>query len=78
MSYSHRASLNLSSTVDNVELIYNGLSDQYETLYPYLQDADNEGGLTLLTAEDLGDKQVGHHWGWSNYQRYGIAASISK
>jgi hypothetical protein len=53
-----RASLNLSSTTENVDLIYNGLSDKYETLYPYIEDANNEGGLTLLSKEALGDKQV--------------------
>jgi hypothetical protein len=48
----------LSSTTENVDLIYNGLSDKYETLYPYIEDANNEGGLTLLSKEALGDKQV--------------------
>ncbi len=44
--------------MDNVDLIYNGLSDKYETLYPYLADAKNEGGLRLLTKEGLGNKQA--------------------
>jgi hypothetical protein len=48
----------MSSTLDNVDLIYNGMSDKYETLYPYLEDASNEGGMKLLTKEELGDKQV--------------------
>ncbi len=48
----------MSSTTENVDLIYNGLSDKYETLYPYIEDANNEGGLTLLSKEALGDKQV--------------------
>ena len=53
-----RASLNLSSTVDNVDQIYNGLSDEYGTLYPYMEDVNNEGGMMLLTKEELGDKQA--------------------
>jgi hypothetical protein len=48
----------MSSTLDNVDLIYNGMSDKYETLYPYLEAATNEGGMKLLTKEELGDKQV--------------------
>jgi hypothetical protein len=51
-------SLNLSSTTDNVDLIYNGLSDKYETLYPFLRDVNNEGGLTLLTKEEMENKQA--------------------
>jgi hypothetical protein len=53
-----RMSLNLSSTTDNVDLIYNGLSDKYETLYPFLRDVNNEGGLTLLTKEEMENKQA--------------------
>jgi hypothetical protein len=53
-----RMSLNLSSTADNVDLIYNGLSDKYETLYPFLRDVNNEGGLTLLTKEEMENKQA--------------------
>jgi hypothetical protein len=53
-----RQSLLLSSTLNNVDLIYNGMSDKYETLYPYLEAATNEGGMKLLTKEELGDKQV--------------------
>jgi hypothetical protein len=44
--------------LDNVDLIYNGMSDKYETLYPYLEAATNDGGMKLLTKEELGDKQV--------------------
>jgi len=51
-------SLNLNSTMDNVDLIYNGLSDKYETMYPWIEDLNNTGGLTLLTREQLGNKQV--------------------
>jgi hypothetical protein len=51
-------SLNLSSTTENVDLIYNGLSDKYETLYPFLRDVNNEGGLTLLTKEEMENKQA--------------------
>jgi hypothetical protein len=53
-----RTSLNLSSTTANVDLIYNGLSDKYETLYPYLEDVNNEGHLVLLSKEEMGDKQA--------------------
>ena len=53
-----RQSLVLSSTLDNVDLIYNGLSDKYETLYPYTKETRNEGGTKLLTKEELGNKQV--------------------
>ena len=56
--YNSRASLKLSSTFENVDLIYNGLRDKYETLYPYIEDAYNEGGIALLTKEELGNKQV--------------------
>ena len=56
-----RASLNLSSTTANVDLIYNGVSDKYETLYPYLENVNNEGGMELLTKEDLGHKKVFNH-----------------
>jgi hypothetical protein len=41
-----------------VELIYNGLSDKYETLYPYLEDPSNEGGMILVTREELGHRQA--------------------
>jgi hypothetical protein len=34
------------------------MSDRYETLYPYLEAATNEGGMKLLTKEELGDKPV--------------------
>jgi hypothetical protein len=51
-------SLNLSSTTENVDLIYNGLSNKYETLYPFLRDVNNEGGLTLLTKEEMENKQA--------------------
>ena len=44
--------------MDNVDLIYNGLSDKYETMYPWIEDWNNTGGLTLLTREQLGNKQV--------------------
>jgi len=54
-----RTSLSLSSTLNNVDLIYNGLSDKYETLYPYIVDRGNEGGLTLLTLEQLRKKELG-------------------
>jgi hypothetical protein len=50
--------MNLSGTLDNVDLIYNGLSDTHETLFPYIEDAANDGSLTLLTKEQLGDRQV--------------------
>ena len=53
-----RTSLNLSSSMGNVDLIYNGLSDKYETLYPFIEDMENFGGLQLLSKEELGDKQV--------------------
>ena len=56
--YNLRKSLNLSSTTENVDLIYNGLSDKYETLYPYSDDKNNEGGLVLLSKEEIGDKDV--------------------
>ena len=55
-----RTSLNLSSTFGNVDLIYNGLSDKYETLYPYMEDVNNEGGMMLLTKEELGDKKASY------------------
>jgi|688.fasta_scaffold548224_1 hypothetical protein len=52
--FASRISLNLSSTLKNVDLIYNGLSDKYETLYPYNQyGAENDGAMTLLTQEQL-------------------------
>jgi hypothetical protein len=54
-----RKSLNLSSTSGNVELIYNGVSDRHETLYPYLKNANNEGEMELFTKEDLGNRKVG-------------------
>jgi hypothetical protein len=41
-----------------VDLIYNGLSDRYEILYPYLPHPENEGGMKLLTKDQLGDKKV--------------------
>jgi hypothetical protein len=41
-----------------VDLVYNGLSDTYETLYPYMNDPANEGTITLLTKKELGDKQA--------------------
>ena len=53
----YRESLQLSSTLANVDLIYNGMNDKYETLYPYLEFATNEGGIRLLTKEELGDKE---------------------
>ena len=53
-----RASLNLSSTFGNVDLIYNGISDKYVTLYPYMKDANNEGDMELLAKEDLGNGKV--------------------
>ena len=55
-----RTSLNLSSTFSNVDLIYNGLSDKYETLYPFMEDVNNEGGMMLLTKEELGDKKASY------------------
>jgi hypothetical protein len=54
-----RKSLNLSSTSGNVELIYNGVSDRHETLYPYLENPNNEGEMELFTKEDLGNRKVG-------------------
>ncbi len=57
--FASRISLNLSSTLDNVDLIYNGLSDKYETLYPYNQyGAENDGAMTLLTQEQLRKGEV--------------------
>jgi len=56
--YNLRKSLNLSSTTENVDLFYNGLSDKYERLYPYSDDKNNEGGLVLLSKEEIGDKEV--------------------
>ena len=45
----------------NVDLIYNGLSKKHETLYPFIQDENNMGGLELLTKEQLGEKKVGRY-----------------
>jgi hypothetical protein len=57
--FASRISLNLSSTLKNVDLIHNGLSDQYETLYPYNQyGAENDGAMTLLTQEQLRKGEV--------------------
>jgi hypothetical protein len=57
--FASRISLNLSSTLKNVDLIYNGLSDKYETLYPYNQyGAENDGAMTLLTQEQLRKGEV--------------------
>jgi len=51
--------LNLSSTLSNVDLIQNGLSDKYERLYPYRPDGEaNEGGLLLLSQEQWGQWKV--------------------
>jgi hypothetical protein len=52
----------LSSTSENVDIIYNGLSDSYKTLYPFIEDANNEGGMTLLTKEELGNKQASPYY----------------
>ena len=57
-----RTSLNLSSTFGNVDLIYNGLSDKYETLYPFMEDVNNEENLMLMTKEELGDKKASSHF----------------
>ena len=57
-----RTSLNLSSTFSNVDLIYNGLSDKYETLYPFMEDVNNEENLMLMTKEELGDKKASSHF----------------
>ncbi len=48
-----RTSLQLASNLHHVDLIYNGLSDKYETLYPY------NGGWWLLTLEELKKKGLG-------------------
>ena len=53
-----RTGLNQSQTVDYVDLVYNGLSDKYETLYPYQVDPNNGGTINLLTKEELGSKQA--------------------
>ena len=57
-----RTSLNLSSTFSNVDLIYNGLSDKYETLYPFMEDVNNEENLMLMTKEELGDRKASSHF----------------
>ncbi len=48
-----RTSLQLASNLHNVDLIYNGLSDKYETLYPY------HGGWWMLTLEEFKKKELG-------------------
>jgi hypothetical protein len=54
----YRESLLKSATWDNVDLIYNGLSDAYETLYPVLDNANNEGGMRLLKQSQVGNLTV--------------------
>ena len=41
-----------------VDLIYNGLSDAYETLYPVLDDPGNEGMMRLLKKSQVGNLTV--------------------
>jgi hypothetical protein len=54
----YRESLLKSATWDNVDLIYNGLSDAYETLYPVLDNVTNEGGMRLLKQSQVGNLTV--------------------
>jgi hypothetical protein len=54
----YRESLLKSASWDNVDLIYNGLSDAYETLYPVLDNANNEGGMRLLKQSQVGNLTV--------------------
>ena len=54
----NRESLQKRSTFENVDLIYNGLSDTYETLYPVLDNVNNEGGMRLLQKSELGSLKV--------------------
>ncbi len=58
LPFFYRESLLKSATWDNVDLIYNGLSDAYETLYPVLDNANNEGGMRLLKQSQVGNLTV--------------------
>jgi hypothetical protein len=60
LPFFYRESLLKSERWDDgiVDLIYNGLSDAYETLYPVLDDPGNEGMMRLLKKSQIGNLTV--------------------
>eukprot|EP00092_Neocalanus_flemingeri_P007749 GFUD01008367.1.p1 GENE.GFUD01008367.1~~GFUD01008367.1.p1 ORF type:complete len:316 (-),score=69.27 GFUD01008367.1:90-1037(-) len=48
-----RKSLELGSTSTFVRMIYNSVSNEYTTLYPVVDDADNQGATRMWTKEEV-------------------------
>jgi len=53
-----RQSLEIAKNRDYVELIYNAISDKYETLYPYTHNKKNEMATTMFTKEQIDEMNV--------------------
>jgi len=53
-----RKSLDLAQKSQYVDIIYNSVSDEYETLYPHAPDGSNEGGTHMLTKEQVEQENI--------------------
>ena len=53
-----RRSLGLINRQSNTRLIYNSVSDGYETLYPYTPAPTNPGGTFMKTLEEVQQEKL--------------------